>query len=98
LRRWGFAIATRGSHRDVGQRLSVPVHPDLALLSGTFHFLSAKRNKADYDLSPDVLFSTATAAIKAVTEARDRIALLDAFEANPTRRSAIVAAIRVAFP
>ena len=32
LRRWGFMIATRSSHRDVSQRLSFPRNADLNLL------------------------------------------------------------------
>jgi hypothetical protein len=98
LRRWGFPIPQRSSHRDVSQRLALPKNPDLFVIAGTFGRLSSLRNRADYDLALDPMFQTSTAARNAVSEARNQIALLDAIDSDPARRSQAIADIRVVFP
>jgi hypothetical protein len=98
IRRWGFPIQSRSSHREVSQRLSFPKNVDLAILSKTFQDVSAKRNKAYYELAANPLFQNSTSSIHSTTEARTAIALLDAIESDPARLAAAVAAIRVIFP
>jgi hypothetical protein len=98
LRRWGFPIPSRSSHREVAQRLSFPNNVDLAILSKTFQDVSAKRNKADYELAANPLFQNSTSSIHSTTEARTAIALLDALESDPVRLAAAIAAIRGVFP
>lgn len=98
LRRWGFVIPQRGSHREVGLRLSVPVNVDLNSIAKVFQRLSSERNRADYDLSRQAIFLVATPSINLLGDARKAIALLDAVEADPARLKQAVADIRAAFP
>ena len=98
MRRWGLTISVRGSHRDVGQRLSAPANADLNLIARTFDHLASLRNKADYELATIPAFASAVKAKAAVSDARKAIALLDALEADPARLKQAIDDIRKAFP
>jgi hypothetical protein len=98
LRRWGFAIPPRSSHRDVYQHISFPNNVDLARIAKAFSNLSSVRNRADYDLAPHWMFASSAATIDAVREARDAITLLDAIDADPARRAQAITDIRAVFP
>lgn len=98
LNRWGFSIPPRASHRDVYHYLQFPRNADSNQIARTFQNLSGKRNRADYDLSPHTMFTKSTDAIAVIKDARDAVALLDAIEADATRKAQAIADIRAVFP
>jgi hypothetical protein len=56
------------------------------------------RNHADDRLSSPGMFATGARATEAVNRAQAAIDQLDAIEADPARRTAVLAAIRAAWP
>jgi hypothetical protein len=99
LGRWGFPLpAWESIHTFVRRHFAYPVHPDLKPLDEAFDDLSRWRNQADYHLGVAGLFASGALASQAVALAQSRIDLLDQIEADPARRTAVIAAIRKAFP
>jgi hypothetical protein len=79
-------------------RFTYANHPDTIPVGEALDELSQLRNHADYRLNTPGLFATATQATQAVLGAQAAIALLDAIEADPARRSTVIAAMRAAWP
>jgi hypothetical protein len=99
LDRWGFPLPPQESiHTFVRLRFVYARHPDAVPVGGALDDLGQWRNQADYRLASAGMFASATRATQAVNRAQSAIALLDAVEADPARRAAIVAAIRAAWP
>jgi hypothetical protein len=99
LDRWGFPLPPRDSiHTFVRLRFTVAPHPDLAPAGRAIDDLSVWRNHADYRLSSPGMFATGARATEAVNRAQAAIDQLDAIEADPARRTAVLAAIRAAWP
>lgn len=92
--RWGFAIPPRQSvHHTVRLRFVYALDLDLKDIAKRLDWLVRMRNRASYDLSPAAAFASAAEAKKALQEATDALALLDAIEADPVRLAAARAAI-----
>jgi hypothetical protein len=99
LDRWGFRPVPRDPvHTFVRQRFSFTRNADLKTIGDAIEELVWLRNQADYRLGIPGRFATAVAAQQAVTRAQDAIDLLDQLDADPTRRTAAVAAVRAIFP
>jgi hypothetical protein len=99
LFRWGFALPPRENvHHFARMRFSFPAHAELKVIGDTLDHQCRLRNQADYDLSTNPAFTSATRAQHAIRDAEVAIALLDAIDGDAARRAAAVAAIRAAFP
>jgi hypothetical protein len=99
LARWGFRLPPRDNvHRFVHLRIFVPKDTDAKTVGRTLQDLRDLRSAADYNLSSLKEFANDSEAQAAIGRAADAIALLDALDADPTRRSAAIAAIRTVFP
>jgi hypothetical protein len=71
---------------------------DLRAIGTAIDNLVRLRNRADYQLALLADFASDAKALTAISEAADAIALLDAIDADSTRRTAAIAAIQAAFP
>lgn len=98
LYRWGFHFAARSSHLEVSRRFSFPKNQELNQIAGLLQHTSSLRNKADYDLSSNSPFLSASESRISVQRARTVITLLDAIEADPAHRAQAIADIRAVFP
>jgi uncharacterized protein (UPF0332 family) len=98
LLRWGFVFPSRNSHREVQQRLTFPTNVDLNQLGDVLSYLVSRRNCSDYDMINPRPPQTGATAADAVVRSRNAVALLDAIDADPTRRAQAIADIRAAFP
>jgi hypothetical protein len=99
LRRWGVAAPRQENvHIAVRRRFLYAGPADLRTISDTLDQLSQLRSRADYNLSALREFATDGEAQLAIQKSADALALLDAIDADPARRTAAVAAIRAAFP
>lgn len=85
-------------HTFVRLRFTFAANPDLKKLGDVLDALGQFRNKADYDLSPLAIFHTSNLADQVIHDAAAALALLDAIETDPARRSAAISAIQKAFP
>jgi len=95
LRRWGFLPPPRENvHTFVRLRFTYATDVDLRTIGVVIDDLVRLRNLADYQLAAHVRFASSIAAIRAITDARDAIDLLDQIEADPRRRAAALASIR----
>lgn len=94
LHRWGVASLSRfGAHGEVRRRYRFASNPDLKRIADALEELAQVRNRASYDLSPLLEFASPTRATRVVRTAENTIALLDAIEADPVRRTAAIAAL-----
>jgi hypothetical protein len=94
LVRWGVAIPPKQNvHAFVRLKLVYAKDADLKTLGMALDELGMWRNSADYDLRKVPLFNSDKIAWLAVTRAENAVALLDAVEADPTRRAAAVASL-----
>jgi hypothetical protein len=94
LQRWGFSSPPRDKvHGFARIKLVYATDPDLKRVGLTLEALGRLRNTADYQLRLPGPFLSAKAADSAIADARSAIALLDAIEADPARRSAAVGSI-----
>jgi hypothetical protein len=99
LDRWGFPLPARENiHTFVRLRFLYAAHRDANEVGKALDDLSQWRNHADYRLAQPGMFATAARATQSVTRAENAIILLDTIEADPARRAAVIAAIRVAWP
>jgi hypothetical protein len=94
LGRWGVPVAGRHNiHAQVRLKFVFAKDADLNRIGVRLERCSSLRNLASYILAPSSLFASATRCATAITDAVDGIALLDAIDGDPARRSAAVAAI-----
>ena len=94
LRRWGFSLPPRDKvHTFARLKLVYATDPDLKRIGRTLEALGRLRNAADYQLSLSGPFVSARIAVQALADAEAAVALLDALEANPARRTAAVGSI-----
>lgn len=99
LLRWGFTKpAGEQLHQFVRTRFGFSVHADLKPTGLALDRLAQVRNEADYQLAQPGNFASATVALGLVQSATDAITLLDATEADPVRRAAVIAALRTRWP
>ena len=99
LFRWAFPLPRRENvHTFVRLRFTFPADPDVKQIGNVLDDLGRLRNRADYNLAALAEFATPTRAQQAVQDAATALALFDAIEADPARRTAAIAAIRKAFP
>ena len=99
LFRWGFRLLPRENvHAFVRFRFLYAVHADLRKIGRELESGVQLRNQADYDLSALPQFASDVRALETIRGATAAIDLLDAIEADPARKAAVIAAIRVAFP
>jgi hypothetical protein len=95
----GFQAASEGSvHNFVRLRFVCAGHVDLKSIGWALERLIKRRNRSDYDLSPNVEFASNSRPQQAIDDARAALALLDALDADPARQAAAIVAIRKAFP
>jgi hypothetical protein len=98
LRRWGIVKPPgQGIHDFVRKRYGAP-HADLRPVRDALDALSRLRNAADYLIDQPGRFVNDGEATRGVTRAEAAITHLDQIEADPARRTAVIAAIRAAFP
>jgi hypothetical protein len=94
LRRWGFSLPPRDKvHTFPRLKLVYSTDPDLKRIGLTLEALGRLRNAADYQLSLSGPFVSARIAVQALADAEADVPLLDALEADPTRRAAAVGSI-----
>ena len=99
LESWGYVPAFGEQvHRFVRLHFAFPADADLKTIGQALEDLGRLRNQADYQLAMLGPFATAKATKDAIVVARHALALLDAINADPQRRTAAVAAVRAAFP
>jgi hypothetical protein len=99
LDRWGFPLPPRDNiHTFVRLRFAYPTHPDVRQVRDALDRLGQLRNAADYRLASPGVFAASGAADDGVQRATAAIDLLDQVEADPARRTAVIVAIRKAFP
>jgi hypothetical protein len=99
LFRWGFILPPRNNvHTFVRLRCIFAAHADLKRIGVVLDNWSTARNRADYDLSPSLLFASDVHAQQAIAEVATSLAILDAIEGDPSLRAGAVAAIKKAFP
>ena len=95
LKRWGVVIPARENiHAFVRLRFLYADDPDAQLIGKSLDALVQLRNEADYKIASPGSFRDANDASNAVVKASALIDLLDAIEADSTRRSEVIAAIR----
>jgi HEPN domain-containing protein len=94
LRRWGRLPAGRQNiHAVVRLKFTYAPNPELKSIEKALDSLSRLRNDASYDLSLQPQFTSSSTSQDAINTARDTIALLDAIETDPQRRSAAIASL-----
>ena len=99
LLRWGFPKPLGEQiHRFVRLRFDSTPHADFRSIGLALDQLGRRRNEADYQLSHPGGFANGVVAVKAIRDATDAIARLDAIEADGVRLAAALAALRKAWP
>jgi hypothetical protein len=94
LRRWGFSPPPRDKvHTFARLKFVYATDPDLKRIGLTLEALGRLRNTADYHLSLSGPFVSARIAVQVLTDAEAAVAVLDALEADSTRRAAAVRSI-----
>ncbi len=93
--RWGFAAPPRhNAHGPVRLRFQYSPVADLKEMARVLEDLVRLRNLASYDLTTRPEFLTDNEATRAIQDAADVLALLDAIEADSARRAVAIASIR----
>jgi hypothetical protein len=93
--RWGLPpLPPFQIHARVRQRFQNSTVNDLQQIGRDLEDLGRERNQANYDLSDDLLFAVPAFAQTNVQAAANALVLLDAIDADPTRRANAIASIR----
>lgn len=99
LERWGFPVLRRDQvHAFVRLRFLYASDSALREVGRTLDWLNGLRNQADYQLASPGRFRDDRAARQAIQDAELHCAHLDAIEADPPRRAAVIADIRARWP
>ena len=94
LKRWGVSLPPKQNiHASVRLRFTYAGDPDAKTIGRWLDHLVNLRNEADYHLDSPGRFRTENAAADAIDQAGDLIDLLDAIEADPSRRAIAIASI-----
>ena len=94
LFRWGVPLPPRQNvHAFVRLQFSFAADLDLKDVGDALDDLVLFRNRASYNLQPSAAFATNARAQRAVLQATDALALLDAIDGDPTRRAAAIASL-----
>jgi hypothetical protein len=94
LSRWGQAHTGRHNvHPSVRLKFVYSANADLKQIGKTLENLGNLRSLASYNMTMLSSFASATAAKNAINHAVATIALLDAIETDPQRRSAAIASL-----
>jgi hypothetical protein len=93
LIRWESGNPRHNVHADVRLRFMRATDPDLKSIGDALDDLSRLRNRAYYDLRPAIEFRSPAEAIRAIRVATAALTMLDAIEADPARRAAVVASL-----
>lgn len=95
MARWGLPAPPRQQvHAKVRLRLVYATNPDLKRIGYALDDLSRDRNAANYDSTALSIFASPALAQTNTDKAADALALLDAIDADPARRTAAAASIR----
>jgi hypothetical protein len=95
LLHWGLPNPPRhNAHADVRLRFIYAGDTDLRNIGDVLKKLGRLRNPASYNLSALPEFANNARGKKAIQDAENALALLDAIEAAPSRRAAAIASIR----
>jgi hypothetical protein len=93
--RWQLPSPPRHNvHAAVRLRFVYSADPELQRIGDALDQLVQWRNQGSYDLRPSSSFASAGQAQRAIQLASNALALLDAIEADPTRRATAKASIR----
>ncbi len=93
LRRWGKVFPRQANvHHAVRTYFTYATESALKDIGDTLERLGQLRSKASYEESPQPPFAGGT-SVRAVRQATDTIARLDAIEADPVRRAAAIASL-----
>lgn len=99
LKRWGFTVpGGPGVHGFLRLRFLSTQDSTLRQIGRAMEDLCQLRNYADYEIPYSRSFANDQKARLAVQDATDALSLLDAIEAEPTRRAEAVAAVQAAWP
>jgi len=93
LVRWSRPASSRDVHRQVRLAFVYATDPDLHAIGVALDELSQLRAHANYAMAPGQVFATPTKARNVIQRVATALALLDAIDADPTRRAAAVAAL-----
>ena len=94
LKRWGVSLPPKQNiHASVRLRFTYASAPDASAIGRWLDDLVRLRNEADYHLDSPGRFRTEEDATVAIAKAGDLIDLLDAIEADPSRRAGAIASI-----
>jgi hypothetical protein len=74
-------------------KFTYAANAELKRIGTVLEYLVDLRNHASYHLGYFTEFNSAAAAVSAIQDANDAIALLDAIEADPKRRAAAIASL-----
>jgi hypothetical protein len=94
LVRWGFPMPRQQSvHSYVQFRFRHAAHADLNYIGDRLDPLFRDRNRASYEVSNSAGFTSGALANQSIQKAENALGLLDQIDADPTRRTAAIAAI-----
>jgi hypothetical protein len=94
LFRWGFVHPRRDNiHTWVRLRLTYSRQSDLKQIADALDKLVRRRNHASYDFTPSTVFASPVAALDAIQQAIDALALLDPIDIDPIQRAAAIPSI-----
>jgi hypothetical protein len=94
LTSWGLPAPPQHTvHTFVRLKFTYASNADCKRIGYALDFLSQRRHWASYQLTPHRSFASEAFARRSMREAADALALLDAIEADPARRSSAIASL-----